>query len=118
MTEIFIRLKFNKFSDINFNIIKDIRRYIFAERCNIHFKIITEKVSGGGFFYRIYYPVFAHAGKFINIQLFYIIVNGIARRNDFNNPVRSAVAAFIAEFIRIADKRYIGFYVICLIFYV
>ena len=56
---------------------------------------------------RVYNPVFPDTCISVKVQLHHIIVTGIARGNDFNDPVWGTSTAPVSELIPVTDYTYV-----------
>jgi hypothetical protein len=56
---------------------------------------------------RVHNPVFPDTCISVKVQLHHIIVTGIARGNDFNDPVWGSGTAPVSEFVPVTDHAYV-----------
>ena len=56
---------------------------------------------------RVHNPVFPDTCISVKVQLHHIIMTGIARGNDLNNPVWGTSTAKVSEFVTVTDHAYV-----------
>ncbi len=71
---------------------------------------MLKEVHGDFLFQRIDDPVFPNTCLDIQVQFANIVVDSIARRNNFHDPVRRAGTAFVRELVWVADDTDIRFH--------
>ena len=98
------------FRKINPEIIVNIDLYLVLEGVGGSFKFgFFQMVHIDGFIYGVYNPVFPNACISVQVQLTYIIMTGIAWRNNFNNPVWRAGTSSVCKLIWGTDYGNIRF---------
>ena len=58
--------------------------------------------------HRVNNPIFADATTLIRLLLLAFVVAGRAGGQDFHDQIRSAIDAFLAHFVRVADHHHVG----------